>query len=72
MQHKPFSIYIREYRIKAGMTQDELAERADCSVATILAYEKERRDQIAPELILRIAEVLGVSYHDLIVIHEAA
>ena len=51
---------IRAARIKAGLTQSELAERADVSTKHISAIERGVYDTRV-EMLYRIAMVLGVS-----------
>ena len=56
---------IRAARIKAGLTQSELAERADVSTNHISAIERGVYDTRV-EMLYRIAMVLGVSGDDLL------
>ena len=51
---------IKELRIQAGMTQQQLADRVHVSSRTIISIE---REQYSPSLMLayRIARVFGVS-----------
>lgn len=60
---------VKELRIKAGMTQLELAERVHVSSRTIISIEKE---QYSPSLMLayRIAQVFGVSVEELCCLAE--
>lgn len=54
---------IRELRESKGMTQADLAERADVARQTILAIEKGRYDP-SLSLAFRIADILGMSIDD--------
>lgn len=51
---------IAQIRERRGVTQRELADRAELSVSFLSEVENERRD-IGTEMLLRIAEVLGAS-----------
>ena len=51
---------IREYRIKAGINQDQLAELASLNRVTVAKYETGRIEPGAQAL-ARIADALGVS-----------
>jgi len=55
---------VKELRIRAGLTQQALAERVRVSARTILSIEKE---QYSPSLMLayRLALVFGVSVEEL-------
>ena len=55
---------VREYRMRANLTQQQLAERVHVSSRTIISIEKE---QYSPSLMLayRMAEVFGVSVEEL-------
>ena len=60
---------IREYRQRAGLTQQQLADRVHVSARTIISIEKE---QYSPSLMLayRLAEVFGVSVEELCCLRE--
>lgn len=60
---------IRQYRIAAKLTQQQLAERVHVSSRTIISIEK---GQYSPSLMLayRIAEVFGVSVEELCCLKE--
>lgn len=60
---------VREYRTAAGLTQQQLAERAHVSSRTIISIEK---GQYSPSLMLayRMAEVFGVSVEELCCLKE--
>ena len=55
---------IRHYRLQAGLTQQQLADRVHVSTRTIISIEKE---QYSPSLMLayRLAEVFGVTVEEL-------
>lgn len=60
---------VKEFRIRANMTQQQLAELVRVSSRTIISIEKE---QYSPSLMLayRIAEVFGVSVEELCCLKE--
>lgn len=60
---------VREFRMKAGMTQQQLADRVHVSARTIISIE---REQYSPSLMLayRMAEVFGVSVEELCCLRE--
>jgi len=60
---------VREYRMAAGLTQQQLADRVHVSARTIISIEKE---QYSPSLMLayRLAEVFGVSVEELCCLRE--
>jgi len=60
---------VKEFRIRANMTQQQLAERVHVSSRTIISIEKE---QYCPSLMLayRISEVFGVSVEELCCLKE--
>ena len=60
---------VKELRIAAGMTQQQLAELVKVSSRTIISIEKE---QYNPSLMLayRIAEVFGVTVEELCCLRE--
>ena len=60
---------IRHYRLQAGLTQQQLADRVHVSTRTIISIEKE---QYSPSLMLayRMAEVFGVSVEELCCLKE--
>lgn len=43
---------LRQKRIDLGWTQEELAEKLDCEVTTIQAYEQKRRHPSLPTLLM--------------------
>ena len=60
---------VKELRIAAGLTQQQLADLVHVSSRTIISIEKE---QYSPSLILayRLAVVFGVSVEDLCCLQE--
>ncbi len=60
---------VREMRLAAGMTQQQLAELVHVSNRTIISIEKE---QYSPSLMLayRMAQVFGVSVEELCCLKE--
>lgn len=60
---------VKEFRAKANLTQQQLAELVHVSSRTIISIEKE---QYSPSLMLayRIAEVFGVSVEELCCLKE--
>ena len=60
---------VREYRLAAKMTQQQLAEWVHVSPRTIISIEKE---QYSPSLMLayRMAEIFGTSVEDLCCLKE--
>ena len=60
---------IRHYRLQAGLTQQQLADRVHVSTRTIISIEKE---QYSPSLMLayRMALVFGVSVEELCCLAE--
>lgn len=55
---------LRELRDKASLSQEELAERAGVSRATIAALERGKRTA-QPKTRRKLAEALGVAPHEL-------
>ncbi len=58
---KPFSELLKEYRLAAGLSQEELAERARLSVETISALERGRRQKPYRDTIARLGNALKLS-----------
>lgn len=60
---------VKEYRIRAGLTQQQLAEQVRVSARTIISIEKE---QYSPSLMLayRLAEVFGATIEELCCLKE--
>lgn len=60
---------VKEFRMWAGLTQQQLADRVHVSSRTIISIEKE---QYSPSLMLayRMAEVFGVNVEELCCLKE--
>ncbi|MBE5797623.1 MAG: helix-turn-helix transcriptional regulator [Clostridiales bacterium] len=60
---------LKEFRLHAGLTQQQLAERVHVSSRTIISIEKE---QYSPSLMLayRLAEVFGTTVEELCCLRE--
>ncbi len=60
---------VREYRLRKGLTQQQLADMVRVSSRTIISIE---REQYSPSLMLayRIAEIFSVSVEDLCCLKE--
>ena len=60
---------VREMRLAAGLTQQQLADRVHVSARTIISIE---REQYNPSLMLayRLAEVFGTSVEELCCLRE--
>ena len=60
---------VRQARLAAGLTQQQLADRVRVSARTIISIE---REQYSPSLLLayRIAELFGVTVEDLYCLKE--
>lgn len=58
---------LKEIRIRAGLTQSELATKADVKLRTIQEYECGRRviDSAHIDTLISVAEVLEVPFYDL-------
>ena len=51
---------LSKLRVKAGMTQKQLAEKVGCSVSLIQKLERGNRNIIATHMFLRLARILLV------------
>ena len=60
---------VKEFRLAAGLTQQQLADRVHVSARTIISIEKE---QYSPSLMLayRLAEVFGTAVEELCCLRE--
>lgn len=60
---------VKEFRLAAGLTQQQLANRVHVSARTIISIEKE---QYSPSLMLayRLAEVFGITVEELCCLRE--
>src|ERR687884_67123 len=59
--HRPFGELLRRYRSAAGVTQEELAERAGITAKAVGALERGERRQPWPDTVRRLANALGLS-----------
>lgn len=51
---------IKTYRLKQGMTQEELAEKSGISRQTIITLESNKKANVTVGVLRRIATALGV------------
>src|SRR5919199_357781 len=58
---RPFGELLRRYRSTAGVTQEELAERAGITAKAVGALERGERRQPWPDTVRRLATALGLS-----------
>src|SRR5919199_3199752 len=59
--HRPFAELLRRYRSAAGVTQEELAERAGITAKAVGALERGERRQPWPDAVRRLADALGLA-----------
>lgn len=62
----PIRITLREARERAGLTQVQLAERADVRQATISDMESGKNTRVDLAILEKLCEVLGVEPGDLL------
>ena len=63
---KTISENIKKMRAKLGLTQDDLAKRADIKYTTLMKVESGTVNKPSVQTMARIAKALGVSIEDLI------
>lgn len=63
----PISVTLERARRKAGLTQSQLADRADVRQATISELETGRARRVGLDVLDRLCKVLGVEPGDLLV-----
>jgi len=63
---KIISDNIRKLRAKLGLTQDDLAKKADIKYTTLMKVESGTVNKPSVQTMARIAKALGVSIEDLI------
>ncbi|GAB3810848.1 helix-turn-helix domain-containing protein [Kribbella italica] len=63
---------LREFRVAAGLTQEQLAERSELSVGAVATLETGRRRFPRPATLDALAEALGLSTTEAGVLREAA
>jgi transcriptional regulator with XRE-family HTH domain len=56
-----FGRRLRALRLRAGLSQGELARRSDIPRVSITLLENGRQDSVSVEALVRLADVLGVS-----------
>src|SRR3954447_8783741 len=67
-----FGVLLRRSRERAGLTHEQLAERAQMSASAIAALERGRRQCPYPDTVRRLAEALSLSEADHASLSEAA
>jgi predicted ATPase/DNA-binding XRE family transcriptional regulator len=67
----PFSQRLRRLREAAGLTQEELAERAGISAKAVSALERGERQRPYPHTVRALADALGLSEDDRAVLAES-
>ncbi|MDQ5818577.1 MAG: helix-turn-helix domain-containing protein, partial [Actinomycetota bacterium] len=60
-QDAPFGAHLRRLRDAAGLTQEELAERASLTARGISDLERGRRRHPYPHTVRSLADALGLS-----------
>lgn len=55
--------YLQDWRLRAALTQEELADKADVSRTTV--HNAERGEEVLPSTVQRIAKVLKLKPHEL-------
>ena len=60
-ERPPFGILLRQHRIAAGLTQSDLAERANLSVRGISDLERNARKAPHPQTVRQLATALGLT-----------
>ncbi|MEW5989629.1 MAG: helix-turn-helix transcriptional regulator, partial [Chloroflexota bacterium] len=63
--HIIFGLKVRQFRLEAGLTSAAFANRCELSPSYVTEIEKGRKYP-KPEKILKMAEVLGRSYDELV------
>lgn len=66
LDYKSIGLRIRSYRIRRGMTQEQLAEKADLSRSHITYIEKGEK-AVSLEALIEISNALQVSVDELLV-----
>lgn len=65
MENQSFGSLVRKYRLAAGLTQQQLADRLGVKIARVSNVEHDYRDMPSWDTVQRIADALGVSTEDL-------
>ena len=63
---KTISENIKKMRAKLGLTQDDLAKKADIKYTTLMKVESGTVNKPSVQTMAKIAKVLGVSIEDLL------
>jgi transcriptional regulator with XRE-family HTH domain len=63
---KDFGEYLKQLRIKAGLTQKQAADAADISVPYLAQTERGERNPPSRRVLARLAEVYGVAPQELL------
>ena len=63
---KTISKNIKKVRAKLGLTQDDLAKKADIKYTTLMKVESGTVNKPSVQTMAKIAKVLGVSIEDLL------
>ena len=63
---KTISENIKKVRAKLGLTQDDLAKKADIKYTTLMKVESGTVNKLSVQTMDKIARALGVSIEDLI------
>ncbi|MDQ4033407.1 MAG: helix-turn-helix domain-containing protein, partial [Actinomycetota bacterium] len=63
-----FGVVLRRFRERAGLTQEQLAERAELSVKAISALERGERRHPYPHTVRALSAALGVSAQELAIL----
>ncbi len=63
-RYLPFGALLKRHRLAAGLSQEELAERAHVSVRAISAYERGHRTVPYRETVRLLADALGLTAHE--------
>src|SRR4051794_34432492 len=66
-----FGDLLRRYRLAAGLTQEELAERASLSVRGLSDLERGSRTRPRPHTVRRLTEALALAPADSLAFQEA-
>lgn len=69
---QPFGRLLKEHRLAAGLSQEQLAERARVSVETISALERGARQRPYIDTIAMLADALHLSYGARVELEQAA
>ena len=57
---------LKDKRVEAGMTQQQLASKAGVSMSVISFYERNGMDKAQVRIVKKLAEVLGCKLEDLV------